>query len=48
MTTMCIVQLFRNPCNLKATDLTFFIVMYTPVAVEERLTLIQHPNAFMN
>lgn len=24
MTTMCIVQLFRNPCNLKATDCNFF------------------------
>lgn len=24
MTTMCIVQLFRNPCNMKATDCNFF------------------------
>lgn len=24
MTTMCIVQLFRNPCDMKATDCNFF------------------------
>lgn len=28
MTTMCIVQLFRNPCNMKATDCNFFDRLY--------------------